>query len=608
MTNATLAEIKEKISVQHEGDEKQLEVIFSDSLRLIVEAPAGYGKSTTMISRIAYLFASGGIPNPKRILGLTFSVNAALKVKREVAEKLPVLLGLQNSPVALGEKVTVTNYHGFCKGVLKKYGYLIADALRKDVNLFRAVGDGDIERQSSLKTVLSLDELEKLKAVEIAVKEARVPDAQTIHAYNEIVTKKLLPLEYITHNAVILLVLEMFDRFPEVKRFYQSYYPLIVVDEFQDTNCIAWRLLEAIIVEQSQLVFLGDPLQRIYGFIGALPDIMTMVADKYEMTKVVLSKNYRFRNNPEMLKLDKNIRENAASCFSATISNDDVAKLPAFWGTTQQDEAQQIVAKVQSLMGDKTNRIAILFRGRGKNAEMVETELTDKKVAYFYGMFTDEDAEYVEFHNKCHEMFIKRFGKSKSINKKALISFSDNVKKAYEVATGKTIDSLLRLLDALVEKVSIDYSDLLSEDKYNLLLDIFENRQLKQAMEYVDSQVILSTVHGAKGLEWDYVVLADVERWVFPGYYTCNDCPNKFASTTNCRCSLPIPLSAGFRDIALDELSVFYVGITRARKQVFLSASSKRLDNFGNEKSSIFSCLATINGIKLVKADTVATS
>jgi DNA helicase-2/ATP-dependent DNA helicase PcrA len=52
-----------------------------------------------MISRIAYLFASGGIPNPKRILGLTFSVNAALKVKREVAEKLPVLLGSQNSPV-----------------------------------------------------------------------------------------------------------------------------------------------------------------------------------------------------------------------------------------------------------------------------------------------------------------------------------------------------------------------------------------------------------------------------------------------------------------------------------------------------------------------------
>ncbi len=605
MTNANLKEIKDKISVQHESDEKQLEVIFSDSPRLIVEAPAGYGKTTTMISRIAYLFASGGIPNPKRILGLTFSVNAALKVKREIAEKLPVLLGSQNSPVALGEKVTVTNYHGFCKGVLKKYGYLIADVLRKDVNLFRAVGDSDIKSQSSLKTALSVDELKKLEAVETEVKKAQVPDAQIIHAYNEIVIKKLLPLEYITHNAVILFVLEMFDRFPEVKRFYQSYYPLIVVDEFQDTNCIAWKLLEAIIVEQTQLVFLGDPLQRIYGFIGALPDIMTMVVNQYGMSKVSLSKNYRFRNNPEMLKLDKNIRENAAFCFSTTVLEDDVAKLPAIWGTTQQDEARQVVAKVQTLKGDGIDKIAILFRGRGKNVEIVEAELADKNVAYFYGMFTDEDAEYVEFHNKCQEMFIKRFGKSKSINKKALISFSDNVKKAYDAATGKTIDSLLRLLDALVEKVSIDYSDLFSEDKYNLLLDIFENCQLKQAMEYVDSQVILSTIHGAKGLEWDYVVLADVERWVFPGYYTCNECPNKIAPTTNCCCSLQIPLSSGFRDIALDELSVFYVGITRARKQVFVSASSKRIDYFGSEKSSVFSCLVTINGVKLVKADTV---
>ena len=77
MHRAHLADIKEKISAQHEGDERQLQVIFSDSLRLIVEAPAGYGKTTTMISRIAYLFASGEISNPKRILGLTFSVNAA---------------------------------------------------------------------------------------------------------------------------------------------------------------------------------------------------------------------------------------------------------------------------------------------------------------------------------------------------------------------------------------------------------------------------------------------------------------------------------------------------------------------------------------------------
>lgn len=604
MPNTNLEDIRAKIKRLHEDDERQLEVIFSGSSRLIVEAPAGYGKTTTMISRIAYLFASGGIPNPKRILGLTFSVNAALKVKRDVAEKLPTLLGMQNSPVVLGEKVTVTNYHGFCKGVLKKYGYLIADALWKDINLFKAVEDSRIGERPELSTVLTPTETEQLIAMETSIKESCVPDAPAIRAYNKIIIKKLLPLEYITHNAVILSVLEIFDRFPEVRKFYQSYYPLIVVDEFQDTNCIAWKLLESIIVrDRTQLVFLGDPLQRIYGFIGALPDIMGMVARQYNMTHVALSKNYRFRDNPEMLKLDKNIRENAEAAFAPTIADADIARLPAFWGRTQQEEAQKVVAKVQSLIANSTDRVTILFRARGKNAEIVEEELSARGVPYFYGMFTDDDPEYVDFHIKCQDMFVKKFGKSKAITHRALQMFSESVKTAYALASGKTVDSLLRLLDALVEKVSVDYADILSEDKYNVLLDIFENKQIKQAMEYVDAQVVLSTVHGAKGLEWDYVILADLERWVFP-VFICSNCPNRFAVVTKCRCELPSPIPAGLKETALDELSVFYVGITRARKQLFVSASAKRYNANGEEKQSNFSCFSSLNGVKLINAET----
>lgn len=191
MYDANLTKIKEKIAIQHEEDEKQLEVIFSDSLRLIVEAPAGYGKTTTMISRIAYLFASGKIPNPKRILGLTFSVNAALKIKREVASKLPSLIGTQNSPITISEKATITNYHGFCKAILKKYGYLISPILRKDINLFRALGDSEIEKQKALKVILSTDELQQIENMETAVKEARMPESQAIRLYNEIVKEKL---------------------------------------------------------------------------------------------------------------------------------------------------------------------------------------------------------------------------------------------------------------------------------------------------------------------------------------------------------------------------------------------------------------------------------
>ena len=605
MPNPNLTDIRDKISTQLEGDERQLEVIFSDSPRIIVEAPAGYGKTTTMISRIDYLFAVGRIPNPKRILGLTFSVNAALKVKRDVAEKMPSLLGSPNSPVAIGDKVTITNYHGFCKGLLKKYGYLISDSLKKDVNLFHAIGDHDAERQWILKAVLSTTDIQVLKEMDASIKEARVPSGEAIQAYNQIVIQKLLPHEYITHNAVILFVLDILARFPEVKKFYQSYYPLIVVDEFQDTNCIAWELLKSIISDQTQLLFLGDPLQRIYGFIGALPNIMSTVVDEYQMTKISLSKNYRFRNNPEMLKLDRNVRENATALFSPTISHEDIANVPAFWGLSQHEEAGKVVSKVKQLIENQDSKIAILFKGRGKNAEIVETELSKQEIPYFYGMFKDDDTEYVEFHNKCQSLFIQRFGRTKTINKAALIKFADSVKEAYATSLDKTAKSLLQLLDALVEKVSIDYADLIPEDKYLLLMDIFENRQLKQSMEYVDSQVILSTVHGAKGLEWDHVMVCDVEQWVFT--FVCKNCPNKYSNGSACR--LPNPIPHALAESLLDDFCVFYVALTRARKQVYISASKERFNASGvRYNTGKICCFALANGIKLVDASSPDTA
>ena len=112
------------------------------------------------------------------------------------------------------------------------------------------------------------------------------------------------------------MTLELFKKHVSVKAFYSNYYPLIIVDEFQDTNCIAWNLIEQLIGSNTKLLFLGDPLQRIYGFIGALPSLLDNATKQYSMKKVTLSKNYRFRNNMQMLLLDANIRLNAQLGFN----------------------------------------------------------------------------------------------------------------------------------------------------------------------------------------------------------------------------------------------------------------------------------------------------
>ena len=600
MPNENVEQIKQKLSEIHAGDKQQLSVVFSDKDRIIVEAPAGYGKTTTMISRIAYLFATNQIPRPKRILGLTFSVNAALKVKREVSEKLPELVHSQNNPSIITEKAVITNYHGFCKMVLKKYGYLLNTILREDVNELSAIGDSEISKTQELRNVFSQDELSFIDKLDNRIKEAVFPEKY--REYNSLIIEKLLPIGYITHNAVILLTISLFTDFPEIQKFYQHYFSLLIIDEFQDTNIIAWELINLLVVDKTKLLFLGDPLQRIYGFIGAISNVMQIATDQYKMTSIPLTQNYRFKDNPGMLLLDKNIRKNADSGFTISVPDNEVAPLKAFWGTSPYDEATHIIETIQLIIRKEHDvKIAVLCRSRNKNFEIIEHLLNEKALDYFYGVFKDDDPDYVEFHKYCLRKFINRFGKNKRVNNSKLHAFVEEINGVFK-GKGVIYQSLIRLLDALFARVFLDYTSLSMEDKYSFIYDVFENRQLKQAMEYIDTNIILSTVHGAKGLEWTYVFLPDLERWIFPGYPVCINCNNKNSVCYKHKCSLPYDLNPSFERKMIDELSVFYVGITRARKQVFVSASANRLNYSGKPIASSFSCLASLNGIKLENA------
>jgi len=119
--------IKEKITNRHGSNEKQLEVIFSEDNKIIVEAPAGFGKTNTMVSKIAYMIASNQIPTPKKLLALTFSVNAAYKIKKDVLKEIPDLLN--NDNFKINDKLYVSNYHGFCRNILRKNGYILSETL-----------------------------------------------------------------------------------------------------------------------------------------------------------------------------------------------------------------------------------------------------------------------------------------------------------------------------------------------------------------------------------------------------------------------------------------------------------------------------------------------
>lgn len=568
----------------------QLEVIFSKKKRIIVEAPAGYGKTQTLISKIAYLIASNQISNPKKILTLTFSVNAAYKIKRDISEKIPEIFDdSYHSPVFLKNKIFASNYHGFCRRILNSYGYLISPYLT-DIDDLKGVGDSE----NSIKR-LGLD-LKKEDIGEISLFSEKVKESDgeylknNFDSYLKKVNELILPAGYIPFNSILLFTLKLFEKFPNILKFYQSYFPIIIIDEFQDTNILSYRILQKLIDKDSQLIIMGDPLQRIYGFIGAIQDIMSISEKKYNMTKIVLEMNHRFSNNPTMMKLDMNIRENAKNIQNPNITHP--VDINLIVSPNQIEEAKRLLSIVKATIENTPNdKIVILVRSRGRNTNVILQTFNDS-VNYFNALFNDDDEDYIDFHQNALYEFINIIKKPN----KRLEVLSNNLlkilKNHYSDSDLPIYDSLLTLLECFFKLIFKEYNFLSSDEKIEFIKDTLENKALKQYLEYIDSNVIITTVHGSKGLEWEHVIIADMEEDSFPIFYgLCKRC--KFGS----KCIIEwISVSENFKELFYEELSVFYVAATRAKKQTVFSYSEKAFPKWQKN----ISCFLRMDGLNLI--------
>ena len=583
--------IKSRIIEKHHGDDKQLEIIFSSSSRLLVEAPAGYGKTHTMVSRIAYLMAVGRLPSPKKLLALTFSINAAYKIKKDVSINVPDLLSGLSSNINIKEKIYVSNYHGFCRSVLKKYGYIIHPNLLK-LDTLQSIDDGRRDSIMRAYSNLSNDEATLLSDFNFAVKNLNGTYVrENIDAYNAIVISKLLEKESIPYNAIITLTIKLFNDNSNILTFYQNYYTSILVDEFQDTNMLSYWLLNFLITSQTSILLLGDSLQRIYGFIGAVPNLLQDAERRYNLQLISLEKNYRFASNENMLQLDKIIRQNALTPFENP--NNLRANVNFILYENQELEATGIIYRTREILQQAPSaKVAIITKQRGPNINHIIDAFNKENISFFYGLFTDEDIDYVKFNRKCLFEFIELLRDNSKINKKLAKTHYDKIKEIYIDNDSILIKALLKLLNIFWSRLFIDFAFLSNDDKISLIKETFEHNGIKQYMEYLDTSVIISTVHAAKGLEWDYVILPDMEKDSFPNWFgLCCKCKH----SDDCNLVLDKNMEQSF----LEELSVFYVAVTRAKKQVYFTASKTQLSTKGTFQKN-YSCFMRLPGIEFV--------
>lgn len=426
-------------------DSKQLTVVNAKDKRLIVEAPAGFGKTSTMISMISYWVESGMLPHYKKILCLSFSVSAATRMKDSITEHFAEQF-TQKSPM---HQIIVTNFHGFCRMVLRKYGHLIGiQNIEKidtvDINSVKSSMNGN------RKTIdLMLDLESDIKSGKLSVKGLMSHSSTYVSGIKSL----FIPRNQITYDGLIIMVLHLFQQFPTIRSDYQHIFYSLCVDEFQDTNILGWSLIQILLCDSSRFIAFGDQMQQIYRFQGALPNLIDQLIEK-EYSYIRLETNYRFASNPDMLAMDSALRKykDAPGHYSAELR----IPIQLIFGNTVSDEGTEIISNIHKIQKDNPKAtFAILVGSRSFSTDKL-FRIFQNEFDTMDATFNTEDEEFVAFQSECLTLFESTFQKLPLIRQR-IASFLSKVEES--ILPGSNIESYMKLLKGLlmytVEKVSV---------------------------------------------------------------------------------------------------------------------------------------------------------
>lgn len=575
--------VEDVIKEKHMGDVEQLSFIFSDDKKIIVTAPAGCGKTTAMVSKIARELSNGRISSNKKVLAMTFSVNAAMKIKDSLKELLPDLVENVQQCMA---KVDVANYHNFAMRILFKHGYSLNPEF-VHLSEFKIVN----ENSHSLDSFITNTDSDRLNMVSKAVKNS---DKNRLLAalddYWDVLNRKLITNHIITYNGILISAIKLLRK-KQISSFYKQYYQMIIIDEFQDTNLLGYLLIRKLIGDNI-VIFLGDDVQKIYGFLGAINGIFNLIIESYPAIEIKFCNNYRFRENERMKVLDLLIRDYAENFQSSSLKASVLLKHLS----NDAEEDEFIVQGVERIVLNRDNKVAVLVRAGWQGVSIAEL-LDQKGIPYFNALFRETDPEYLSFYNVALEEF-HNVTSGKAVQRdlqRCLSAVEARKTEIYQKADKKYIfDSMYKLLEILfIESRKVDGT---SKDKYEYIDFTLENKGLKHMMEFIDEQVVLTTIHSAKGLEWEYVIIPKLNGFAFPSSHMCGPCQEAGSCNRGfdyCEFTYGEIMEKAFKE----EISILYVAITRAKKDVFLTVNTG-LNRWNHVKTT--SCLLNLEGLALV--------
>jgi DNA helicase II / ATP-dependent DNA helicase PcrA len=597
---------------------------------VLILAGPGSGKTRVITHRVAYLVNTCGI-SPRHILSVTFTNKAA----REMVERLQKLVSGSVNELTLGTFhsicARILRREGKVMGI--DPGFIIYDE-DDQINLIkRSLQELNLDPKKFVPRAV-LSAISALKSRMLSPQESNQGSRsyfdEVVGRVYERYQQLLADSQALDFDDLLMRTVLLFRNHPEVLKRYQDRYIHVMVDEFQDTNLTQYELVKQIAGKYRNICVVGDPDQSIYSWRFAdVRNILNFEKDFPDAKVVILEQNYR--STGRILETAANlIKVNQQRKHKQLWTDNQQGDLTNIVETyTEQEEAQFVVKEVERLVdaGEaKLGDCAILYRTNAQS-RVIEEAFVRYGLAYrlvagtrFYERREIKDLiAYLRLIQNPHDSVsllriinvpgrgigqrtlddLASWANSQGISQfealqrlalpgvnTAGLPFSPRIAKTMglfgagvkELITLKNEVNLLDLFDQVISRfgykdyllsdengderwdnvlelrtVAEGYRDLPPEEALSLFL---ENVALVSDVDELKDQsdkVTLITLHQAKGLEFDTVFIVGVEEGLLPHFRSFDD---------------PLQME--------EERRLCYVGITRARKKIYLVHAFRR--------------------------------
>src|SRR6266508_1916880 len=342
----------------------QREAVLATEGPLLVVAGAGSGKTRVLTHRVAHLIGACGV-EPNEILAITFTNRAA----GEMRSRLEGLLG------GTARHIWILTFHAACGRILRResprLGYrsnfTIYDQADQ-VRLTKACLE-ELERDPKrfvprgIHAQISMAKNQLVGPDEYASRVSSFYD-QTVADVYALYQKRLHASNAMDFDDLLMLTVEVLERFPEAKTRWQKAFRYVLVDEYQDTNHAQYRLLRLLGDRHRNLCAVGDPDQSIFGWRGAnIGNILEFEREFAGTRTIALEQNYRSTNT-------------ILRAANAVISNNRERKEKNLWSELGEGEPVHVVE-----VGYSADEIAVFYRTNAQS-RVLEDVLVRQGIAY----------------------------------------------------------------------------------------------------------------------------------------------------------------------------------------------------------------------------------